>query len=91
MLQISWWMLLTITVSIQVNAQTKVYPFPEKRSEFLPESAEYQVFVIQKNKSTESFVYSSQTNFEKPEQQSDWNHWTTFEATGKVDIIIKKA
>ncbi|WP_165933510.1 hypothetical protein [Arundinibacter roseus] len=90
MLRKSWWMLLAMLAGSQVKAQTTVYPFPENSSEFLPQSAEYQVFVVQKDQLTESFVYSSQTNFEKPEQQSDWNHWTTFEATGEIEVVLKK-
>lgn len=84
------WLCLGLFVSIQIKAQVRVYPFPNNADEFVPKSAEYQVFVFQNDKKQDSFVYSSKTNFEKPEQQSDWNHWTTFEATGKVDIIIKK-
>lgn len=84
------WFLLVLFVSIQIKAQVKVFPFPNNGNEYVPKSAEYQLFVLQKGKTLESFVYSSKTNFEKPELQSDWNHWTTFEATDKVEIIIKK-
>jgi hypothetical protein len=81
---------LLFVVSIQIKAQVTVFPFPKNAYKFTPKSTEYQVFVLQKGTIKESFVYSSETNFEKPELQSNWNHWTTFEASNKVEIIIKK-
>ena len=63
------WLCLLLFVSIEIKAQVRVYPFPINADEFVPKSAEYQVFVFQNDKKQDSFVYSSKTNFEKPEQQ----------------------
>lgn len=73
-------------------AQVKVYPNPDPQntSGYNLQSAVFKVEVIQNGKTQESFVYSSKTNFEKPEQQTDFNHWTTFERSGKVEICVTR-
>jgi len=76
--------------AFSINAQIKVYPNPdpENKSGYNLKSAVYKVQVLQNGKALESFVYSSQTNFEKPELQSDYNHWTTFEFEGRIELCI---
>jgi hypothetical protein len=81
-----------LLVVFSINAQVKVYPNPdpEKNRGYNLKSAVFKVEVIQKDKSLESFVYSSQTNFEKPDLQSDYNHWTTFEFDGKIEVCVTR-
>lgn len=84
--------LFSLLLTFSINAQVKVYanPDPENKSGFHLKSAVYKVQVMQNGKAFESFVYSSQTNFEKPEQQSDYNHWTTFEFKGKIEVCVTR-
>jgi hypothetical protein len=75
-----------------ITAQIKVYPNPDPGniSGLNLQSSVFKVQVIQNGKAVESFVYSSKTNFEKPEQLSDFNHWTTFECNGTVEVCITR-
>jgi hypothetical protein len=72
------------------SAQVRVYPNPDVQNEsgFNFKSAVFQVQIIQNGQALESFVYSSQTNFEKPELLSDYNHWTTVEFNGKIEVLV---
>lgn len=81
-----------ILLAFGVEAQVKVYPDPDpqNKSGLNLKSAVFKVQLIQNGKAIESFVYSSQTNFEKPEQQSDYNHWTTFEFVGKTEVCVTR-
>jgi hypothetical protein len=75
-----------------IHAQVKVYPHPDpdNKSGLNLQSSVFKVQLIQNGKAVESFVYSSKTNFEKPEQLSDFNHWTTFESNGTVEVCITR-
>ncbi|HLP37668.1 hypothetical protein [Lacibacter sp.] len=86
------WVVVFILFACAVEAQVKVYPDPDpqNKSGFNLKSAIFKVQVIQNGKAIESFVYSSQTNFEKPEQLSDFNHWTTFEFHGKIEVCVTR-
>ncbi len=96
--QLSMWrgkFILTLVIILfayAADAQVKVYPDPDpkNKSGFNVKSAIFKVQIIQNGKVIESFVYSSQTNFEKPELLSDYNHWTTFEFQGKIEVCVKR-
>lgn len=73
-------------------AQVVVYPAPGLNAPDAPlqPSPLFRVQVKQGSKTYESFVYSSRTNFENPDQQSDVNHWTTFESKGPVEVLVTR-
>lgn len=75
-----------------INAQVKVYsnPDPGNQSGLNLKSSVFKVQLIQNGLTVESFVYNSKTNFEKPELLSDFNHWTTFECSGTVEVCITR-
>lgn len=83
---------LVALFSFVSKAQVKVFPNPDPQSNsgFNLKSAVFQVQIFQNGKGHESFVYNSQTNFEKPELLSDYNHWTTFEFQGKIEVRVTR-
>jgi len=91
-LRILYCSLFIVHCSFLSFAQVKVYPNPdpENKSGFNLQSAVFKVQLIQNNKTVESFVYNSKTNFEKPQLLSDFNHWTTFEFAGKTEVCITR-
>ena len=89
----TWFLFFTFCFSYcSITAQVKVYPNPDpsNKSGLNLQSAVFKVQVIQNGRTMESFVYSSKTNFEKPELLSDFNHWTTFECNGTVEVCITR-
>jgi hypothetical protein len=86
---------LMVTVAVMLysyasQGQVKVFSNPDSgnKSGLNLTSAVFKVQIIQNGKVFESFVYNSQTNFEKPELLTDFNHWTTFEFKGKVEVCV---
>lgn len=89
----TWFLFFAFCFSYcSITAQVKVYPNPDpgNKSGLNLESSIFKVQIIQNGKAIESFVYSSKTNFEKPELLSDFNHWTTFECNGTVEVCITR-
>lgn len=79
---------LTAALSLLTPAHASIQTYPGAIAEM--KSPKYQVTILQKGRTVDSFVYADSNKFEKQRNiMTDWNHWTTFSFSDPITIRVK--
>lgn len=79
-----------LLVSISVAGTVKVYPNPDSENKHSLSSNQYELEINQYGKGYKSIVYTSKNPFEEQlKNMTDFNHWSTFEFTGEVEVCLR--